>query len=102
MSSRKNWYGDGRQPWDDIVDQGWAADFCAANILKYLRRSKDPEHSLESAKWYYARLVEMSRGQLLPADAKEKRYGPQIAIGRANAVLIGLQGLLTLDEKERL
>jgi hypothetical protein len=53
---RKVHYGDGRQPWDDIVELGWAPEFAAANILKYLRRTKDPEHSLASARWYLAAL----------------------------------------------
>jgi hypothetical protein len=55
-SPRKAWYGDGVQPWDIIVERGWGPSFAAANVLKYVRRVKDPEHSLESARWYYARL----------------------------------------------
>lgn len=59
-TKRKDHYGSGKQPWDTIKEMGWAAPFAAANVLKYLRRSKDPEHSLESARWYYARLDDMS------------------------------------------
>ena len=55
---RKSRYGAGRQPWDDIKDAGWGPAFAAGNVLKNLRRSKEPEHSLESAKWYWARLNE--------------------------------------------
>lgn len=55
---RKSRYGTGRQPWDDIVDLGWGPHFAAGNVLKYLRRDKDREHSIESARWYYARLTE--------------------------------------------
>jgi hypothetical protein len=55
-------YGEGRQPWDDIVDAGWGHAFAAANVLKYLRRDKEPEHSLESARWYYGQLVSRSAG----------------------------------------
>lgn len=57
-TTRKAHYGDGEQPWDVIVLMGWGPAFASGNVLKYLRRSKHPEHSLESAAWYYARLVE--------------------------------------------
>lgn len=85
-SARKAWYGSGRQPFDIIVEETpWAVGFCAANVLKYLRRpSKQSisdewlstwiahetrerarshaidvtkEHSIESARWYYRRLI---------------------------------------------
>lgn len=56
---RQNHYGPGRQPWDDIVDLGWAPEFAAGNVLKYLRRDKQREHSVDSAKWYHARLMEL-------------------------------------------
>lgn len=55
---RKAHYGDGEQPWDAIVRLGWGPAFAAGNVLKYLRRTKDPEHSLESARWYWRRLEE--------------------------------------------
>lgn len=58
-TERKRHYGAGRQPWDDIVSVGWAPQFAAGNILKYLRRDKTREHSLESAQWYWARLKEL-------------------------------------------
>jgi hypothetical protein len=57
---RQDHYGAGRQPWDNIVGLGWAPHFAAGNVLKYLRRTKEPEHSLASARWYWARLREMS------------------------------------------
>lgn len=100
---RKSWYGDGRQPWDDIVDAGWAPEFCAGNVLKYLRRDKTPEHSLESARWYHAQLVEMSRGKLLPqlVGLKPESHRQRV-VGRACAVLVGLQEMLTTEEKEKL
>lgn len=53
---RKAHYGDGRQPWDDIRDAGWAPAFAAGCVLRYLRRAKDREHSIESARWYWERL----------------------------------------------
>ena len=53
---RKSWYGDGEQPYDTAVRLGWGPAFAATNVLKYIRRTKAPEHSLESARWYYARL----------------------------------------------
>jgi hypothetical protein len=68
---RQDRYGPSRQPWDDAVDEGWAPEAAALNILKYLRRDKEPAHSLESARWYYARLRELSRGELFPAGASD-------------------------------
>jgi hypothetical protein len=59
-SIRQDHYGSGHQPWDDIKDQGWAPEFAAGNILKYLRRSKNEEHSLKSARWYWAQLQAIS------------------------------------------
>lgn len=55
---RKAHYGDSVQPWDIILASGWGPAFAAANVVKYLRRTKSPEHSLESARWYYARLID--------------------------------------------
>lgn len=47
-SERKDHYGTGRQPWDDIVEAGWSPEFAAANVLKYLRRpDKLPAEDLE-------------------------------------------------------
>lgn len=58
-TQRKVHYGAGRQPWDDIKDAGWGPAFAASNVLKYMRRTKHPEHSFESACWYWDRLDEM-------------------------------------------
>lgn len=54
--------GAGRQPIDDIVEAGWGPEFCAGNIVKYLRRDKEVEDSLKKAKWYYAKLIELTMG----------------------------------------
>lgn len=54
---RKAYYGAGRQPFDDIVSAGWGPAFAAGNVLKYLRRDKDQEHSLRSARWYWREIV---------------------------------------------
>lgn len=56
--ARKSHYGEGEQPWDVIVASGWGPAFAAGCVVRYLRRDKAREHSLESAQWYYARLVE--------------------------------------------
>lgn len=61
-TTRKTHYGAGRQPWDDIKELGWAPEFAASNVLKYLRRTKDPLHSRSSARWYFHEL------QVLAAD----------------------------------
>lgn len=55
---RKKHYGDGEQPIDVIRRLGWYPQFCAGNVLKYLRRDKDPEHSAESAKVYFGWLAD--------------------------------------------
>lgn len=60
---RKPWYGEGRQPIDDIMAAGWGPEFCAGNVLKYLRRTKSPEHSLESARIYYGWLTGLAQLQ---------------------------------------
>lgn len=57
-STRKSHYGNGLQPWDTIVANGWGPIFAASNVIKYLRRDKDVEGSLEKARWYYERLYE--------------------------------------------
>lgn len=56
-SVRKVHYGSGNQPFDTILDAGWGPGFAAGNILKYLRRDKEKEHSLESARWYWDQIV---------------------------------------------
>ncbi len=58
-TQRKSHYGSGAQPWDDMKRLGWAHHFAAGSILKYLRRDKNKGHSLESARWYWARLKEL-------------------------------------------
>jgi|SRR5882762_5594637 len=58
-TTRKVHYGEGEQPWDTALRLGWAHHFAATNVLKYLRRAKDEEHSLESAKIYYEWLYEL-------------------------------------------
>lgn len=68
---RKNHYGAGRQPWDEIVDLGWGPEFAAGNALKYVKRhaAKNGDDDLAKGRWYYARLVEMMKGTgSLPAD----------------------------------
>lgn len=100
---RKSYYGSGRQPWDDYVAEGWAPEICAGMVLKYLRRDKEPEHSLESARWYYQRHWELCRGLLLPREVEiHPKHGPRRAVGRANAVMVGLTRLLTPEELVRL
>lgn len=55
-TKRKAHYGAGVQPWDTIVEMGLGPAFAAGSILKYVRRTKDAEHSLESARWYLNQL----------------------------------------------
>lgn len=85
-TKRKDHYGAGKQPWDTIKVLGWAPMFAASNVIKYLRRTKDPEHSVESARWYYAQLKDMA------AESSVVH----------NAVLLVLQTELTPGEHARL
>ena len=57
---RKTHYGTGKQPWDKIVELGWGPQFAAANVLKYLRRTKDVEDSRRKARWYYDELKKLA------------------------------------------
>lgn len=85
-SKRQSYYGTGRQPWDDIVEAGWWIPFAAGNVLKYLRRSKDPERDDGKARWYLDRLREASGdADLIPAQR----------------ALATLQEMLTREEKQR-
>lgn len=79
-SVRKLHYGEGKQPIDHIIAAGWGPEFCAGNVLKYLRRTKEPEHSLESARWYWDHLTALAAsghakyvcGQLVSMLTKEE------------------------------
>lgn len=87
---RKAHYGTGRQPWDDMVDAGWAPHFAAGCVLKYVRRAaaKNGEDDLKKARWYHARLRDMV---LAPDDFP----GAYLALER-------LHKLLTDEEKGHL
>lgn len=82
---RKSHYGSGKQPWDTIKECGWEPEWLAGNVVKYLRRTKEPAHSLESARVYFKRLVELASSS-----------------GRAAAVRSILLQELTGDECQRL
>lgn len=94
---RQDHYGAGRQPWDDILDAGWAPEFATGNVLKYLRRTKDRTHSVESARWYWTRLKEMTRGDLTSTEISIDRL-----MRRAITVQKKLMRLLTTAELETL
>lgn len=89
---RKAHYGDGVQPWDVILANGWGPAFAASNVIKYLRRTKNPEHSLESACWYYDRLVEGTAGVIRGAPNAPGEWG--VALDR-------LELALTTEERLR-
>lgn len=59
LAVRKAHYGEGKQPLDSMFEEGWADHFMAGSILRYLRRDKDIEHSIESAKRYWGALDNM-------------------------------------------
>lgn len=70
---RKDHYGAGRQPWDDIVAAGWGPIFSAGNALKYVRRyaAKNGEDDLEKGRWYMSRLDEF-------VAAEVAKYSPHV------------------------
>lgn len=88
---RKTYYGAGRQPWDDILAQGWGPEFAAGNVLKYIRRIKTPEDDLKKARWYAEELSKMCE--------KDDGSGYHFV---AIDVATNLFGLLTDEEKESL
>lgn len=94
---RKTHYGSGRQPWDDIVEAGWGPPFAASNVLKYLRRTKDLEHSLESARWYWQRLNEMTTS-LTPCPFLDTPHHSAYA----KVCLVRLITLLSTEEHQSL
>ena len=61
-TTRKTHYGQGKQPWDEILEEGWGAAFAAGNVLKYVRRHamKNGEDDLRKAAWYYKELRNMA------------------------------------------
>ena len=65
-SVRKDHYGPGRQPWDDIVDAGWGPAFAAGNALKYVRRAaaKNGEDDLAKGRWYYNEMIKRIAGEV--------------------------------------
>lgn len=95
---RKVHYGEGKQPLDTMLEMGWAPHFAAGSIIKYLRRTKSPEHSLESARFYYKLLVDKA------VDAR-KPGNPMwaTAVGELwNSTLIKLLTVITPEEHELL
>lgn len=126
-SERKPYYGEGRQPWDVMLqDTPWAPYFAAGCILRYLRRpdkcpvsdqlldkyvghfdvldqgrmadaklasiAEQQKHSLDSARWYYKRLREMSSS-----------HGKHPMSNLAAAALMLLEdNVLTPDERKLL
>lgn len=89
--SRKAHYGDGEQPWDVIVVSGWGPAFAAGCVVRYLRRDKAREHSLESARWYYARLIE--------GVAKKRPLGESAVASDWQRALDRLELILTKEER---
>lgn len=88
---RQDHYGQGRQPWDDILELGWGPHFAAANVLKHLRRTKDLGHSLQSAQWYWDRLIEMR---------DSKGFGLRRSLLRMSSARIVRTLILVLTEDE--
>lgn len=85
--ARKDHYGADKQPWDTIKEKGWDSFFAAGNVIKYLRRTKEPDKDLEKARWYYDRLMEAALND---------------PTGRASAISTSLGRELTTEEQLRL
>lgn len=81
------------QPWDSIVEAGWGPAFAAASVLKNLRDGIKRENGLESARWYYRRLV---------AESDKERWRMGAFPIPWTEALHRLSWLLTDDEKARL
>lgn len=88
---RRGHYGPGRQPWDVIVEAGWGAEFAASNVLKYLRRTKEPEHSRISAAWYWRQLCVGAGGGRGAGHGRHARFDCDFALQK-------LRRMLTPDE----
>lgn len=89
---RKTHYGQGVQPWDKTLASGWGPHAAAFCVLRYLGRDKAPEHSLESARWYYERLYAGAAGRIESPSTKEEW----------NAALMRIEFLLTQHQVARL
>jgi hypothetical protein len=75
------------QPWDTVVKMGWGPQFAAANVIKYMRRSKEPEDARKKAIWYWRELCRMAVFRDDDSDYVE-----------ASLVLVKLMYELTNDE----
>lgn len=84
---RQNHYGQGRQPWDDMVSFGWDVHFAVASILKYLRRDKEQAWSISSARWYHDRLQEIAAYQGWNLRKLWRRHRSERALRRLVAIL---------------
>lgn len=78
---RKVHYGDGKQPWDTCLEEGWAVGGAVFSILRYVRRTKQPVRDLQAAKVYLRWLqdlvdVELGRkpGELIGAAGATEAY----------------------------
>lgn len=72
QSGRQDYFGEGRQPWDEIVDVGFGPQFAAGSILKYIRRTKgEREKDIAKAAWYWARLIELSEDRVNETAARD-------------------------------
>ena len=92
-TTRQGYYGpDGEQPWDVIKRLGFAAEFAAGNVLKYMKRTKPGQeaHSLASARWYHDRLV----GFTLRGHYRDRRHAADL--------YDRVMGELTVAERARL
>lgn len=92
VGKRASHYGDGVQPWDLIIGAGWAAEFAAGNVIKYVRRhmNKNGEDDLKKARWYYHELIKMVAAS--PPDTRDTK--------RLQGLFDQLELMLTADERK--
>jgi hypothetical protein len=81
------------ESWDTIIAAGWGPACAAGGVLMSLREYPD----LESARWYWAQLREMSGGW-----ADDPANAPLVNESFAPTVLRKLWELLTDQERELL
>lgn len=82
---RKRHYGDGEQPWDVMIRTHLAGGFAAGSVLKYVRRTKEPDEDRKKAVWYWRELNKLA-------------HAPDVINATARAARRTLLSILTAEE----
>lgn len=90
---RQSYYGNGKQPWDEMKGGSLASPFAAGSVLKYMRRTKGERAAdIEKAVWYYNELLKMANGK------GDSPHTSGVLITTGQIYLRWLQSRLTADE----